>query len=215
MKNNNVFQVGITGGIGSGKSMVCKAFHALGIPIYDADSAAKWLMEHDEVLKDSIKATFGAEAYLPNGTLNRLYMREKAFANEQSTAILNALVHPQVGSHYAAWVLQHETAPYLMKEAALMFESGSHTALHCVITVSAPQDIRLQRVIQRDINRHEDQILAIMARQMTDEQREDAADFCILNSGQIPLLQQIINLHHQFSESQLQAHYGVQFKTAH
>jgi dephospho-CoA kinase len=215
MKNNNVFQVGITGGIGSGKSTVCKAFHVLGIRIYDADTSAKWLMEHDNELVEKIKEAFGKEAYAKDGQLDRLHMRTAAFANQKQTDILNNLVHPQVGRHYAAWVNEHHSAPYLVKEAALMFESNSHLALHCIVAVSAPEPIRIARIQQRDTNRALEQIQAILIRQWSDEQREDLADFCILNSGEIPLLQQILNLHAQFSDSALQAHYGVQKPATH
>ena len=215
MKNDSVFQVGITGGIGSGKSTVCKAFQALGIPIYDADSSAKWLMEHDNELVDKIKEAFGTGAYAKDGQLNRLYMRTAAFASQEQTDILNSLVHPQVGKHYAAWVNEHLSANYLVKEAALMFESNSHLALHCIVAVSAPESIRITRVHKRDKNRTLEQIQAILNRQWSDQQREDSADFCILNSGEIPLLQQIINLHTQFSDPALQAHYGVQKPATH
>ena len=215
MKNNKVLQVGITGGIGSGKSMVCKAFHAIGIPTYDADSSAKWLMNHDEILKAQIIEAFGIGAYDSTGDLDRLYMREKAFSSKDATEILNKLVHPRVGLHYADWVSENEIAPYLIKEAALMFESGSHLALHCVVTVQAPLPIRIQRVLNRDPNRSSAQVEAILERQMTDEQRESASDFCLLNSGEIPLLPQILNLHHQFSDTSLQLHYGVLRQTAH
>lgn len=209
MKNNKVFQVGITGGIGSGKSTICKVFASLGVPVYDADTEAKWVMENDSELMAAIKKQFGEEAYLPDGGLNRLHLRQLAFVDLQSTEKLNAIVHPAVGRHYANWVKVNETATYLVKEAALLFESESHKALHFVINISCEESIRIKRTLARDPNRTEEQVRNLIARQYTDEKRASLADFSLNNSGDLPLLQSLLTLHQQFSHLDFQLQYGI------
>ncbi|MEI6409971.1 MAG: dephospho-CoA kinase, partial [Bacteroidota bacterium] len=152
--NSNVTHpaVGITGGIGVGKSTVCRIFEALGIPVYDADYWAKWLITNDPALKQQIKELFGAEAYLPDGTYNRAFVASQVFSDKNKLAALNASVHPAVARHGAEW---HQAqiergCPYTLKEAALMIESGSYRQLDCLIVVTAPESLRIQRVMQRD-----------------------------------------------------------------
>jgi len=142
-----IMEIGITGGIGSGKSTVCKIFEVLGIPVYYADDRAKWLMNNDTKLIEGVKSVFGNEAYQPDGTLNRPFIADIVFNNKPKLAELNALVHPAVFQDGVAWNEANAAAPYTLKEAAILFESGSYLTVNKVITVFAPKEIRIQRVL--------------------------------------------------------------------
>lgn len=192
-----MLQVGITGGIGSGKSIVCKIFRTLGVPIYDADSQAKRLMTTDTGLVASIKEEFGEMSYLSNGELNRAYLAEKAFSSNEHTKKLNALVHPAVAKDYATWA-GAQISPYTIKEAALLIESGSYQQLDKLIVVTAPIDLRITRIKKRDPLRSESEIRNIMAKQLSDQEREARADFLIKNNESELLTMQVLELDKYF-----------------
>ncbi len=196
MSKSRPLLVGITGGIGSGKSTVCKLFSLLGVPVYTADDRAKWLMNHDSPLKEKILAAFGSESYLSNGELNRAYLAASVFSNPEKVAALNALVHPAVRKDFMDWVSQ-KTAPYLIKEAALLFETGAAKELDCVINVSSPLRVRMARVLLRDPQRTEEQVNQIIDQQLPDEEKNERADFSIKNTDNKLLLPQVITLHEQ------------------
>ncbi|OWY21788.1 dephospho-CoA kinase [Sphingobacteriales bacterium UPWRP_1] len=187
--------VGITGGIGSGKTTVCKIFATLGVPVYFADDAAKWLMENDQHLVAQIQEAFGHNAYLPDGRLNRQMLANVVFNNAGSLRRLESMVHPAVQAHAAQWI-QQQTAPYILKEAALLFESGSYKQLHKIIVVYAPPEVRLQRVQQRD-NSTAQAVAARMSKQMPDEEKIKMADFIVYNDGTALLIPQVMNIHQQ------------------
>jgi len=188
------FLVGITGGIGSGNSTACKLFSLLGIPVYTADGRAKWLMSSDAELRNQISSTFGAEAYSSTGELNRAFLAESVFANTEKLAELNALVHPAVRKDFEHWIAQ-QTAPYLIKEAALIFETGAAKELDYVITVSSPLRIRMARVLLRDPHRSEEQVNQIINQQLPDEEKNELADFCIKNTDNKLLIPQVLEVH--------------------
>ena len=196
MSNSRPLLVGITGGIGSGKSTVCKLFSLLGVPVYTADDRAKWLMNHDSPLKEKILEVFGSESYLSNGELNRAYLAASVFSNPEKVAALNALVHPAVRKDFMDWVSQ-QSAPYLIKEAALLFETGAAKELDCVINVSSPLRVRMARVLLRDPHRTEEQVNQIIDQQLPDEEKNERADFSIKNTDNKLLLPQVIALHEQ------------------
>ena len=196
MSKSRPLLVGITGGIGSGKSTVCKLFSLLGVPVYTADDRAKWLMNHDSPLKEKILAAFGSESYLSNGELNRAYLAASVFSNPEKVSALNALVHPAVRKDFMDWVSQ-QTAPYLIKEAALLFETGAAKELDCVINVSSPLRVRMARVLLRDPQRTEEQVNQIIDQQLPDEEKNERADFSIKNTDNKLLLPQVITLHEQ------------------
>lgn len=196
MSNSKPLLIGVTGGIGSGKSIVCRIFSILGVPIYTADDRAKWLMNHDSLLKERIIATFGSESYQANGDLNRGYLAETVFSNPEKVATLNALVHPAVRKDFTQWVSQ-QTAPYLIKEAALLFETGAAKELDFVINVSSPLRVRMARVLLRDPQRTEDQVNQIINQQLPDEEKNKLADFSVKNTDNKLLLPQVIALHEQ------------------
>ena len=184
--------VGLTGGIGSGKTTVSKMFRSLGIPIYYADDRGKWLMAHDTGLKEQIIEAFGAESYDTTGVLNRAYLAEQVFGSESELQRLNALVHPAVGHDFTNWVKANEQHPYLIKEAALIFEAGSYKQLSKVITVSAPKAERMRRVMLRDPQRSQQQIEDIISKQLSENERKRRSDFVIDNSGRELVIPQVL-----------------------
>jgi dephospho-CoA kinase len=192
---NNVFTVGVTGGIGSGKSLVCKIFEAFNIPVYYADFRAKWLQLHNAELIDAIKEHFGAQAYHADGTLNRIFLAEQVFTHEDRLALLNSLVHPRVAEDFTQWQQEQAAAPFVLKEAALLFETGSYKSLHKIINVNAPVELRTRRVMMRDVHRSKEQIQAIIAKQWSDGQRSALADFNLTNDERSLIVPEIVKLH--------------------
>lgn len=193
-------QIGITGGIGSGKSLVCRIFSALGIPIYSADDRAKWLLNHDEKLKKTVEALLGSEAYLPDGSYNRQWVASKVFNNSILLRELNAVVHPRVGEDTQAWLKLHSKAPYVVKEAAIMGKARQNNSLDKVIVVHSPVDVRVERVMQRDPQRSETEIRDIIARQVSDEERIKVADYVVYNDDNQLVIPQVWQLHQLFSK---------------
>ncbi|MGC1240550.1 MAG: dephospho-CoA kinase [Chryseosolibacter sp.] len=191
-------QIGITGGIGSGKSLVCNIFRQLGVPVYDADSHAKALMTTDGILISQIKKEFGDLAYHPDGVLNRTYLAQHVFLNEEKLQELNNLVHPRVAADYQHWVSRYADMPYVLKEAALLYESGSYRTLDKIIVVSAPPDVRQRRVLHRDAHRTVEQFQGIVEKQMREEDKLKRADYIIINDDATLVIPQVLKLHDQF-----------------
>ena len=193
-----MLKIGITGGIGSGKTTICKVFETLGIPVFYADTVAKQIMTTDTILMQGIKATFGAESYFNNGTLNNKHIANIVFNNETELAKLNALVHPAVFRAFDEWDANlPKHLPYSLKEAALLFESGSYKMCDKNILVTAPHALKIARVTQRD-GTSEAQVLARMSKQFTDEQKIEMANFLIENSENQSIILQVLHLHQQF-----------------
>lgn len=185
--------VGITGGIGSGKSVVARSLQALGYPIYDADARAKALMVESAELRAQITDIFGEAAYLPDGGLHRVHLSEQAFSNPDLLQQLNAVVHPATGRDFYDWTqAKRKTSPkpLLFKEAAILFESGAYLGCDLVVTVYAPKPLRVQRVVARDSSDPK-AVAARMARQWPELRKLQRADFAIFNDGQHHLLPQI------------------------
>lgn len=193
-------RVGITGGIGSGKSYVAKVFKALGVPFYDADKEAKELMNTNPEIRDALVRAFGREVYDAKGRLNRSYLASQVFKDKDKLDRLNVIVHPIVIQHGADWSVS-QTFPYSLKEAALLFESGSYKQLDYTILVTAPEDVRIARVMQRDSVSRQD-VLDRMSKQLPDEEKRALADFIIVNDGVESLLPQVLPLHEQFLRGQ-------------
>ncbi len=192
--------IGITGGIGSGKSIVCRIFGVLGIPVYEADTRAKWLMNHDPQLKEQLIALLGPDAYTHTGEYNRAWVASQVFDNQNLLLKLNAVVHPRVWQDSAAWVQQHSEAPYLLYEAAIMKAAGQGNAFRHVVMVSAPVELRVKRTLARDPQRSEQEVRAIIARQVSDEERLKIADFVVQNDDYQLLIPQVLHLHSLFSQ---------------
>lgn len=193
-----MYKVGITGGIGSGKTTVCKVFEVLGIPIFYADTEAKNMMVEDELLIEAIKSTFGEESYFEEGKLNNKHIAGIVFNNEAELAKLNALVHPAVFRAFDRWEANvNPNAPYTLKEAALLFESGSYKMCDTTILVTAPTDLKINRVMQRD-NSTAEQVKARMDKQMSDYEKAKMANHFIMNDEAHSIIEQVLALHKEF-----------------
>lgn len=192
-----MLRVGLTGGIGSGKSTIAKIFEVLGIPVYYADEEARRLMNEDELVKQSIKKHFGEDSYR-EGKLNRTYISSIVFSNKEKLDLLNSLTHPATIRHAAEW-MQQQTAPYVIKEAALIFESGANKELDYVIGVYSPRNLRINRVMERD-GVSSDEVLKRMSRQMDEETKMTRCDFMITNNEQQLVTPQVITIHEKLLE---------------
>src|SRR5438309_665648 len=180
-----MLKIGLTGGIGSGKSTVAKIFEILHVPVYYADAASKRLYHTDKELMQNLKKHFGEDVYT-NDQLNRTRLAALVFNNPEKLSLLNSLVHPPTIKDAELW-MQQQAAPYLLKEAALLFESGSVRSLDFVIGVDAPQHLRIQRAMERDGSTHDD-VLARMNRQMDEAIKMKLCDFIIYNDEQQAVL---------------------------
>src|ERR1700744_1221376 len=190
-------KIGITGNIGGGKTTVSKIFEILHVPVFYADDAAKKVMVEDQILIDELKTTFGTEAYFSDGSLNRKYIADIVFNNEVQLTKLNAIVHPAVFRAFDAWTATIKNAPYVMKEAALLFESTSYKMCDYSVMVTAPLELRIQRVMARSgLTREE--VESRNARQFSEEKKTEFADYVIRNNDTELVIPQVLELHRQF-----------------
>ena len=187
-------RVGITGGMGSGKSTVAAVFAVLGIPVYRADDAAKRLMNEDLLLKEQLTSQFGTATYT-NGLLNRAYLAATVFSNKEKLAQLNALVHPVTIRDADEW-MKKQTTPYAIKEAAIIFESGSQNYLDYIIGVYAPVTLRIYRSMKRD-KLSKEEVNARMNQQMDDAIKMKLCDTVIVNDEQQAVIPQVMKIHEQ------------------
>lgn len=186
-----MLKVGLTGGIGSGKTIVAHLFELLGIPVYYADARTKMLMNSNPELRAAIIQHFGEESYI-NNQLNRSFLASVVFNDKEKLSLLNALTHPVTIRDAEEWMHQ-QSAPYAVKEAALLFESGATEKLDYVIGVYAPQHIRVKRVMERD---HLDaaEVMKRISKQIDEEMKMKLCDFVITNNEQVPVIPQVIEL---------------------
>jgi dephospho-CoA kinase len=191
-----MLRIGITGGIGSGKSTAARIFNVLGIPVFSSDDAAKRLMNEDEDLKKKITGSFGEESYV-NGELNRKYIAHVAFSDPKKIELLNSIVHPATIKYAISW-MKKQDAPYVIKEAALIFESGSNQYLDYVIGVKCPLSLRIERTMERN-NVSEEEVKARMKLQMDEDKKMNLCDFIIVNDEKQMLIPQVLSLHKKFS----------------
>ena len=189
-----MLKVGLTGGIGSGKSTMAKIFEVLGVPVYYADDAAKHIMNTDAELREKIISTFGAGSYV-NNELNRPYIASIVFENTEKLALLNSLTHPATIRDAEKWMRQ-QTSPYVIKEAALIFESGSAENLDYVIGVFSPLPLRIKRIMERD-NVTRDEVMKRMSRQIDEDIKMRLCDKVIVNDEQQLVITQVLALHQQ------------------
>lgn len=192
-----MLKIGITGGIGSGKTTVCKVFELLGVPVFYADTIAKSIMHTDPVLRKAIRNTFGEKSYFSDGELNRPYISSIVFNNESELTKLNALVHPAVFRAFDVWLANHVDAPYIIKEAALLFETDSYKMCDLSVLVISPEASRIRRIIARD-GISTEEVLLRMDRQFSDEQKIKLADHVLNNDESCLLIPKILTLHQQF-----------------
>jgi dephospho-CoA kinase len=196
-----MLKIGITGSIGSGKSIVCKIFEQLGVPIYNADSRAKILMVSNAEIIEKVKLLFGDESYTETGELNRKHLSDIAFNNKDLLTQLNQIVHPIVFKDFENWLIEKEQLnnKYIIKEAALMFETDSYKKLDKFIVVTASMELRISRTMQRDSILKE-QVLSRMNNQMSQEEKLAKADYEIINNEQTSLIEQVFSLHQQLNK---------------
>jgi dephospho-CoA kinase len=186
-----MIKVGLTGGIGTGKTTIAKVFAALGIPLFEADKVAKHLIENDPMLKAKIKTLFGAVAYLDSGKYNNTYIASQVYGNSTLLEKLNSLVHPAVAVYFKQWLLQQKVAPYIIREAAIITENHG---LDIIIAVKSPIELRVARIQKRDPKRSIEQIRTIIANQKTEEEYEAFADYVIENNEEKSMIKQVLEV---------------------
>lgn len=191
-----MLKIGITGGIGSGKTTVCQVFEVLGIPVFYADQEAKTLMLVNTEVRNALIETFGKNTYREDGSLNREFLAKLVFNDDESLIKLNQIVHPAVFNAFNEWAGK-QSAPYVVKEAALLFESASYKLCDSNVLVISPEKLKIERIKKRD-QASTEQILARMAKQMTDAEKAEMADYTLINDEKQLLIPQIIELHNLF-----------------
>lgn len=191
--------VGLTGGIGTGKSTVGKLFQVLGVPVYNSDDRAKEMYFLPEV-KEKVIALLGNEAYQADGSLNRAYVSQKIFSDSSLLSKINGIIHPAVEKDFAAFKEEHKSHRYIIKETALLFETGLYKKVDKIILVMAPLEERLKRVMQRDKSSRED-VLKRISHQMPDEEKQPISDFVIDNNETEGLIPQVLAIHQKLQNA--------------
>ncbi len=192
-----MLKIGLTGNMGSGKTTVSKVFEVLGIPVFYADDAAKKVMTDDVILINQIKAAFGEASYFEDGALNRKHIADIVFNNDRQLTKLNSLVHPATFRAFDEWLKKFNNMPYVLKEAALLFESDSYKMCDYTIMVQAPLEARIQRVMKRDgITRA--QVESRNAHQFSEEKKTQLANYVINNDDTELVIPQVLELHRMF-----------------
>ena len=186
-----MLKVGITGGIGSGKSVVAKIFSTLGIPVYESDQRAKWLIEYNKDIVSEIREFLGNEAYNEDGKYDKVFVSKAVFQNEELLRKLNQIVHPRVRQDFEDWVLL-QNAPFVLKEAAIMRRNAG---LDKIIVVYSPKDLRIKRLLKRDTHRNLSEIEKVIANQKTEKEFLEMADFVINNDDKELLIPQVIEVY--------------------
>ena len=194
-----MLRIGITGGIGSGKSVVCRIFQTVGIPVYFADERAKTIVDHDLRVIEEVQKIFGSNIYGESG-LDREKMARIVFTDKEYLKQLNEIIHPAVGRDFGAWCEAHSMHPYVIKEAAILFESGAYREMDEVITIAAPKERRIPRVMKRD-NVTSEQVQTRMNNQYDEARRQELADHVLFNDGTNMIIPQVLAFHMEFSRS--------------
>jgi dephospho-CoA kinase len=188
-----MFTVGVTGGIGSGKSLVCDIFRSLFVPVYNADFEARRIMEENSGVQEGLTGYFGVEAYR-DGKLNRPWIADRIFSDKEDREFVNSIVHPAVQEDFIRWTSQHLDKPYVIEEAALLFESHAYKKLDKLILVIAPEKLRIERIVKRD-GLEQNEILARMESQINPDKAAKMADHAILNDEKSFVLPQVMEIH--------------------
>jgi dephospho-CoA kinase len=192
--------VGLTGGIGSGKSTIANFFKIIGIPVYNSDERAKWLIENNADIIQKIVNLFGNQAYI-NNQYNRTYVGTIVFNNPEMLKNLNLIVHPTVANDFKTWLVKQK-APYVIKEAAILFESGTYKDCHRIILITAPKELRIKRVVKRDGLTSEEVEKRINS-QMSDEEKQKLSHFILINDNKELLTPKLLQLHAHLSQTGL------------
>lgn len=190
-----MLKVGITGGIGSGKSLVAKLFSMLAIPVYESDQRAKWLIEHHKTIISEIKELLGEESYNDEGKYNKIFVSKAVFQNEELLKKLNQIVHPRVRQDFEEWVIV-QNAPFVIKEAAIM---SRNAGLDKIIVVDSPKDLRIKRLLNRDAHRDKSEIEKVISNQKTEKEFLEMADFVINNDENSLLIPQVLGIYNELT----------------
>ncbi len=192
-----MLSIGITGGMGSGKSICCEIFSSLGVPVYNADKRGKLILEESPSAREQLIREFGEDIYFQDTHLDRKKLSALVFNNMMKLKALEAIVHPAVKEDFESFRRLHFTSQYIVKEAALLYESGTYKDLDKIIVVDAPLALRIERIKSRDGFSEKD-IMARIEKQWPDEKKRAMADYIILNDNKDLVLPQVLHLHHQF-----------------
>lgn len=193
-----MIRIGITGGIGSGKTTICKIFEQLDVPVYEADHWAKTITNTDTEIKKELFRQFGEDLFNENG-LDRNKLAEIIFNNSEALNKVNQIIHPKVIDHFNDWCKQYENKKYVIQEAAVLFESGFYKLFNKMITISAPVELRIERIRNRN-NFTREKIMSIINNQWTDEEREKVADYIIINDEKQSVMPQVLKIHEELSK---------------
>jgi len=187
-------EIVITGGIGSGKTYVCRLFEKLGAPVYYSDSRAKELVNESLDLKTKIESLLGSESYI-NGTYNTKFVSSRVFNNKQLLQKLNNIIHPAVAENYRCWVAKHHNYPYTVKESALIFELNLEAQFNKTVLITANEELRIDRVLKRDPWRGKSEVKAIINKQLSDAEKESRTNFIISTNKSNLVLPQVLKVH--------------------
>lgn len=191
--NSRPLLIGLTGGIGAGKTLVAKIFELLHVPVFNADTEAKAILGSNQNVRAQVIEVFGSRAY-SGLEPNRKLLARRVFSNDELREKLNAIVHPAVGEAFNQWVEDHSDKPYLLKEAAIIFETGGENKLDGVVLVTAPEIVRVERVMKRD-KVSENKVRDRMAAQWSDEEKLKKSDYHIINDGKTAVIPQVLTMH--------------------
>lgn len=189
-----MLKIGVTGGIGSGKSTVCNIFRNLGVPVFDSDQASRDLVNEDPAIKSALRKTFGSDMFFQDGNLDRKRLARLVFNNPPELEKLNAIIHPVVFGKFEEFCEKNKKSKYLIKEAAILFETSTHKNLDKIINVYAPKELRIERVLKRE-NTSREQVEKIMRFQYSDEVKNKLSDYIIVNENIDDLLPQVMEIH--------------------
>ena len=190
-----VKKIGVTGGIGSGKTLICRIFMHLGIPVFKADEMSKFLLDNNRELRNELIRAFGNQIY-KDSKIDRQHFASVIFSNKSKLDLANRIIHPFVGRFFREWVVEQKEVPYVIEEAAILFESGAYKMMDKVVMVSAPVDLRIQRVMERD-GMDREAIEARMRFQADEEEKVKRADYVIVNDGNEMVLPQLLRIHNE------------------
>lgn len=188
-----VIKIGVTGGIGSGKSVVCRLLQLLGVPVYISDMETKQLMVADDVIRCELTALLGPDVYQADGSLNKLLLASYLFASAENAGRINAIVHPRVRDDFRNWASSHASASLVAIESAILLEAGFASEVDCVVMVYAPKEVRVCRAMSRDAASRK-QVECRIRSQMADDEKCKQAHYVILNDGKTPLIPQVLSL---------------------
>jgi dephospho-CoA kinase len=199
LPKNKPIRVGITGGIGSGKSLVAKIFSTLDVPVFIADFEAKRILASEEAVVSQVRKNFGEEAYR-DGVPDRAFLAKAVFGDSIKRELLNSIIHPEVGKAFDRFCVMHNQAPYVVKEAAILVETGGHELLDFLILVTAPEELRISRVVNRD-GADGNAIRQRISAQLSDEEKRIHADFEIINDDKNPVIPKVLQIHNAILRS--------------